>query len=169
MLPEIEHYLERIEDLRGQIMDLIRPLPVDALNWRPLEVTADHATNSLAVMATHVAGAEHFWIGEVVGRLPQTRQRETEFLVQEATAAQLLDRLYSAGRETREILATLTLDVLGSTLDARGRPVPARWAILHVIDHTALHLGHMQLTYQLWAGGQGIDAPRWFQRLPPTE
>jgi uncharacterized damage-inducible protein DinB len=169
MLPEVEHYLERIEDLRGQIIDLIRPLPVDALNWRPIEETADHATNSLAVMATHVAGAEHFWIGEVIGHLPQTRQRETEFMVQGVAADQLVDRLQSTGRETREILARLTLDVLGSTEEAGGRTVPVRWAILHVIDHTALHLGHMQLTYQLWAGGQGIDAPRWFQRVPPAE
>ncbi|MCA9947468.1 MAG: DUF664 domain-containing protein [Anaerolineales bacterium] len=48
---------------------------------------------------------------------------------------------------------------------ARDREVPVRWGILHVIDHTALHLGHIQITAQLWQGGQAIDAPRWFQRL----
>ncbi|MGD2049341.1 MAG: DUF664 domain-containing protein, partial [Chloroflexota bacterium] len=46
-----------------------------------------------------------------------------------------------------------------------GRQVSVRWAILHVIDHTALHLGQMQLTYQLWHNGQAADTPRWFQRL----
>jgi hypothetical protein len=25
-----------------------------------------------------------------------------------------------------------------------------RWCILHVIEHIAQHLGHMQLTRQLW-------------------
>jgi hypothetical protein len=48
---------------------------------------------------------------------------------------------------------------------ARGREVPVRWCILHVVDHTALHLGHMQLTYQLWMRGQSGASPRWFERL----
>jgi hypothetical protein len=24
------------------------------------------------------------------------------------------------------------------------------WSLLHALEHTALHLGHMQLTRQLW-------------------
>ncbi len=79
MLPEVEAYLERIDDLRGQVRALIADLPTEALNWRPVEGTDDHATNSLAVMAAHVAGAEHFWIGEVVGGLPATRRAIRSF------------------------------------------------------------------------------------------
>ena len=77
MLSELKSYLQRIEDLRGQVGNLIADLPVEALNWRPVEGTDEHATNSLAVLATHVAGAEHFWIGEVVGGRPPTRDRDT--------------------------------------------------------------------------------------------
>jgi hypothetical protein len=51
--------------------------------------------------------------------------------------------------------------------EARDRVIPVRWCILHVIDHTALHLGHMQLTYQLWMGGQPGPSPRWFERVKP--
>ena len=75
MTPEITSYLGLIEDLRGQVGDLIAGLPVEALNWRPIEGLDDHATNSLAIMAAHVAGAEHFWIYEVIGRQPPTRDR----------------------------------------------------------------------------------------------
>jgi hypothetical protein len=32
----------------------------------------------------------------------------------------------------------------------RDRQVTVRWSILHVIEHTAQHVGHMQLTRQLW-------------------
>jgi hypothetical protein len=67
--------------------------------------------------------------------------------------------------ETREVLSTLGAEELEGTREARGREVPVRWCILHVIDHTALHLGHMQLTYQLWRGGEGKPSPRWFERL----
>jgi NAD(P)H dehydrogenase (quinone) len=44
--------------------------------------------------------------------------------------------------------------------------VDVHWGIVHVLDHTALHLGHMQLTYQLWMGGRAGTSPLWFDRLP---
>lgn len=62
MHAETKHYLTLIEDLRGQVRDLLVELPVEALNWRPLAGVGDHATNSLAVMAAHVIGAEQLWM-----------------------------------------------------------------------------------------------------------
>ena len=35
MLPEIQAYLNLINDLRGQVGNLIADLPGDALSWRP--------------------------------------------------------------------------------------------------------------------------------------
>jgi len=29
------------------------------------------------------------------------------------------------------------------------------WALLHALDHTAQHLGHMQITRQLWDQERG--------------
>lgn len=165
MLPEVQHYLERIDDLRSQIADLIRDLSAEALNWRPVEREDDHVTNSLAVMATHVAGAEHFWLHEVIGREPPTRDREAEFVTTAVTAAPLLEMLAENGRKSRAVLEKLTAEELAGSRQVRGREVTVRWGILHVIDHTALHLGHMQMTYQLWNSGDGVNAPRWFQRL----
>lgn len=165
MNPESENYLTRIEDLREQILDLIEGLPAEALNWRPIEGIEEHATNSLAVLAIHMAGAEHFWIGEVVGGHPPTRDRDAEFASRVDDASALAQILRDVGAETREVLTSLEAKDMEGTRHARGREVPVRWCILHVIDHTALHLGHMQLTYQLWKGGEGYASPRWFERL----
>jgi len=163
MTSELNNYLQRIEDLRGQVRDLIANLPAEALNWRPIE---DDATNSLAVLAAHVVGAEHFWIGEVVGGRPPTRDRDVEFTTQATDASELVRLLEDTGAETREVLSALRTADLDGTREARGRMIPVRWCILHVIDHTALHLGHMQLTYQLWMSGQSKPSPFWFERLP---
>ena len=160
MLSELDNYLQRIEDLRGQVGRLIADLPAEALNWRPIQ-----GTNSLAVLAAHVAGAEHFWIAEVVGGYPGTRDRDAEFATQVDAAAELVRLLEKTGAETRQVFSALTEVVLDGVREARGRTVPVRWAILHVIDHSALHLGHMQLTYQLWAGGESKPSPFWFERL----
>jgi len=153
MHPEVESYLTLLDDLRGQVRDLIAGLPAEALNWRPLAGSEEHATNSLAVLATHIAGAEHYWIGEVVGRLPATRDRDAEFTTEAASDDALNRLLARAGEESREVLSTLGAAELEEVRETRGRTVPVRWCILHVIDHTALHLGHMQITYQLWMGG----------------
>lgn len=167
MLPEAEIYRARIADLRGQVRALVADLSPEALHWRPLAKSDDHATNSLAVLATHVAGAERFWIAEVVGGYPAIRDRAAEFAVRQGAAGELLDRLDQVGRDTETVLAGLSAADLDSHRQARDKLVPVRWAILHVVDHTALHLGHMQLTRQLWQGGRAAGGPRWFERLPP--
>jgi uncharacterized damage-inducible protein DinB len=79
--------------------------------------------------------------------------------------AVLQQTLQTIRQQTRTILQNLTQEDLNGTRQARDRIVPTRWALLHVIDHTALHLGHIQITAQLWQGGQAVDSPRWFQRL----
>ncbi|MFQ5813288.1 MAG: DinB family protein [Anaerolineae bacterium] len=162
MTSELNNYLQRIEDLRGQVRDLVADLPADALNWRPIE---GDETNSLAILAAHITGAEHFWIAEVVGGRHPTRDRDAEFATQATDASELVHLLENTGAETREVFATLTEAHLDGTREARGRTIPVRWCILHVIDHTALHLGHIQLTYQLWMGGSGKPSPFWYERL----
>jgi uncharacterized damage-inducible protein DinB len=166
MLPELDNYLQRIENLRGQVRALIADLPAEALNWRLTENVEAHATNSLAVLAAHVAGAEHFWVAEVIGDRPRTRDRDAEFKLEVADAAELIRRLEVTGVETREVFAALTEADLDSAREVEGRTAAVRWGILHVIDHTALHLGHMQITYQLWNAGTSKPSPRWFERLP---
>ena len=56
-----------------------------------------------------------------------------------------------------------TADLDGEKL-AVDRRMPVRFIILHIIDHYALHIGHMQITYQLWNQGRAFQAPRWFER-----
>ena len=169
MRPELDSYLQMIDDLRGQVRDLVADLSPEALNWRPIEGPEQHATNSLAVLTMHVAGAEHFWIAVVVGRQPSTRDRDAEFVTEATDASELVRRLKEVGAETRQVFAGLGQDDLDGAREARGRTIPVRWCILHVIDHTALHLGHMQLTYQLWTGGQTGPSPRWHERLKSRE
>lgn len=165
-LSELDNYLIRIEDLRDQVSGLITGLPVEALNWRPIEGKDDHITNSLAVLASHICGAEHFWIAEVVGQRKATRDRKAELSTVATNSQSLLEALERTALETREVLSGLEQKDLDDTRQVKDRIVAVRWGILHVVDHTSLHLGHMQLTYQLWSGGKAIESPLWTQRLP---
>lgn len=166
MISELQHYWSLIDDLRRQAGRLVADLPAEALNWRPLPQVDDHAMNSLAALAAHIAGAEHFWVAEVVGGHPPTRDREAEFRLAVDGPAPLLARLEAVGAETAAVFEQLAPADLEGTRVAHEKPLTVRWSILHVIDHSALHLGHMQITYQLWMGGRSMPSPRWFERLP---
>jgi len=169
MISELDNYLNRLDDLRGQVSTLLAELPAEALNWRPIEGKDEHVTNSLAVLTAHLAGAEHFWIAEVIGGRPATRDRDAEFAVVAATPAELLQILEKVSHETRDVLSALSESDLSGTRQAKDRMVSVRWGILHVIDHTSLHLGHMQMTYQLWTGGKAVHSPLWTERLPKNQ
>ena len=147
MISEIDNYINRLDDLHNQVSSLMAELPAEALNWRPIEGQDNHITNSLAVLTAHLAGAEHFWIAEVIGGQAATRDRDAEFVTVAATPAELLQILEKVSLETKEVLSALSESDLGETRQAKDRTVAVRWGILHVIDHTSLHLGHMQITY----------------------
>jgi uncharacterized damage-inducible protein DinB len=168
MLSELETYRQRIDHLRSQVRELIAGLQADALNWVPLEGGED-PTNSLAVLAAHVAGAEHFWISEVVGGRPPTRDRDAEFATRAAHSQKLVTLVDRTAAETAEVLSALPPSALDEEREAPDRRVAVRWCLLHVAAHTALHLGHMQITYQLWTGGKSKSMPLWHEILKEGE
>lgn len=157
MLPEIQQTLLTLEKLRGQVAAIIQATPVDGLNWRPpLPQDAD-GVNSLAVLAVHTAGSEHFWFGELIGGQPQTRVRDEEFAFVAASAQDVLGRLTAVAAESEPILSALTMERLDSSITYDRHVHPVRGILHHVITHYSLHVGHMQLTYQLWAGGKAFQ------------
>jgi uncharacterized damage-inducible protein DinB len=166
---ELANYLERIEDLRGQMAGLVAGLPTQALNWRPFQGEGDLAANSLAALVAHSAGAERFWIVEVVGGHPAARNRAAEFAEEASSSMEIIGWLADTARQSSEVFAGLSDADLDSTRRTEGHILPVRWCLLHVIDHTALHVGHMQITRQLWAGGKSFPSPLWSQRLPRTD
>jgi uncharacterized damage-inducible protein DinB len=157
MLPEIQQYLTDLDDLRGQVAAMIKDLPAEALNWRPPLPAGADPTNSLAVLAVHIAGSEHFWIAECIGQYAHTRVRAEEFAYVASSATDALARLDKTAEETRSVLGKLTPEQLEGTFLRDDHPVSVRWAIVHTIKHISLHIGHMQLTYQLWNKGKAFS------------
>lgn len=156
MTPELEHYLQFFEDLHGQIEALIKELPLEAVNWRPLEGQEGHAINSVAVLVTHITGAEQYWIGELLGQRPVNRNRDAEFQAVAESIPALCQRLAEAGNLIRQVLTTVDPARLEEVVQVRDHSLTLRWGVIHMIEHIALHLGHMQLTIQLWQAGRGV-------------
>ncbi len=147
MTPEITTYLERLNDLRRKILKEVEGLDATALDWTPLP----QDTNSLFVLAVHSVGAEHGWIGELIGGEPKTRVRPLEFQARGDGVAELRVRVETTAHESERILSAVTENDLNATLqhEAYGT-VAVRWGIVHVLEHYSEHLGQMRLTRQLW-------------------
>jgi uncharacterized damage-inducible protein DinB len=152
MDPELEHYAQAFERMHTEAAAAVAGLTAAGLNWRPL--AGDESTNSLAVTLTHLAGSERYWVGEVAGERPAHRDREAEFRASATSGADLQALLDEAAKVIRETLSSLPPEKLGETVTVPGRDggrtVSKRWAVVHALEHVAVHVGHMQLTRQLW-------------------
>lgn len=139
--------LERFDSFYKAIATAVTDLPDDALNWKP-----GSDLNSIAVILAHTAGALRYWVGDVAGNRPSGRVRAEEFETHDVSAAEMLDRLGAAMAIGRDVLAQMDVNSLDEKrvvgMDNDERTVG--WAILHALEHTALHTGHIQITRQLW-------------------
>lgn len=135
----------QLQDTFSTIEETISGLDADALNWPP-----GPDMNSLAVLATHVAGATRYWVGEVAGGESAGRNRAAEFETSAADGAELRSLLATTLAHTEGVLSRLSAEDLARTVMARGESHTVAAALLRALGHAAEHKGHMQMIRQLW-------------------
>jgi hypothetical protein len=148
--------IEAARDILGNSLDELRKAldgcSADQLNRRP----SGDDTNGLAVLATHALGSTRSWLSlAVVAPLPD-RDRDAEFRVVVDDPSAFLAAVDATAGECRALLETdrpFDPAMVGSapwrTYDSE-EPVTAAWALLHALEHLREHVGHAQLTRQLW-------------------
>jgi hypothetical protein len=153
--PELDNYTDFLKEIEREAIKVLDGLPPEALNWRPLPASsapgADaHVTNSLAVVVTHLAGSVRYWVGEVAGGRPAHRDRDAEFRAEATQLSELSARVTGAAEFARGVLSKLPPHYLDEVVDRNGKPVSRRYAIVHALTHASIHIGHMEITRQLW-------------------
>ena len=145
MDPMIESVLDVLEDLHSDVKKQISGLTQDELDWSPGD-----DMNSLAVLTAHVAGSERYWISDVIMQEVSGRVREEEFATLGTTEDALSKQLDSVLEYIREAFDRFAPDQLSQvrTSSQGDREYTVAWAIAHVLRHTSLHVGHMQITRQ---------------------
>lgn len=140
-------YEQRLQELVRDFDAALEGLPAAALDWSP-----GPELNSLTVLATHSVGATRYWIGDVVAGDPSGRVREREFQTTGVDAAELRARLDALLPYVREVLSKLTLADLDQERFAASRNgnITVVFSLLHALAHFAEHVGHAQVTRQLW-------------------
>jgi uncharacterized damage-inducible protein DinB len=142
--PFFADYWERLEDLQRRLHTDVRDLPAEAMDWSP-----GPEMNSVAVLLAHIVGLLHEWIDIALGDSPG-RVREQEFQTRGVLSAEMLRRLDAVIDYARGTLPRLGLEDLDQERKDEDATITCGWALLHALEHAYLHLGHIQLTCQMW-------------------
>ena len=151
MHPFFKDYLERLTDLHQGILNALKGLPSEALDWTPIQETTGEM-NSINVLVTHLCGAERYWIGDVACGDYSDRVRAEEFQVSGMDGDALAAKINNATAYAQSALEKLNINDLDKdgTSPQDERKFTVGWALLHALEHTAIHLGHIQITRQMW-------------------
>jgi hypothetical protein len=150
---EIAALVESLDERFELLANGVRGLNADELNFRP----SFDGANSIWVLATHVIGNARAWILGIACGQEMRRDRPAEFASAGDDAAALVERIE---RTRDEALAALR-ELEPARLDVRFVPaqdlfgegpaheVSVRDAIIQVIEHASLHVGHMDIVRAL--------------------
>lgn len=138
---------ERLAATLSAIERAITALPDAAFDWSP-----GPEMNTVGVLVAHTLGATRFWVGDVAGGEPSGRIRESEFETAGVGSAQWVERGRATLAHSQSVLSRLLPAELNDAriVPTSGREVTVAWALLHALEHAALHAGHIEITRQLW-------------------
>lgn len=159
MLIELQPLLEMLDTYFAEAQGLLKDLSREQLNWRPIqENTREEMTSSLYGLALHIALVAINGAARAAGRspvfYPEAQQGNNGIECEGESAERALQLLMEARTLVHEVVETLTIEQLAEMRERRfgnwvGEPKSVRWMMWHILEHTALHVGHMELTRQL--------------------
>ena len=151
--------------------DDLRKLLVRELEGFQREITlfADEAalwrvvpgiTNSAGNLALHVAGNLQYFVGTCVGRGTYVRNRAAEFSTRNGTRAEVDSALRAAIDAVNQTLMTCSEATLNEAMPGapNGMPVRTGMFLLHLVAHTAFHLGQAGYLRRMLTGEQAASA-----------
>ncbi|HLN17387.1 MAG TPA: DinB family protein [Acidimicrobiales bacterium] len=136
--------------LRESALYKLEDLDDEGLRWRPVPTA-----NSLGSIVMHLAYAERQWFRAIFAGEPMDLSwRSHTFEVPDGWSADDVAAFYRA----EVAAADAVLDGAASFDQASRadfRPTTLRWVVTHMLEETARHVGHMDLTRELLDGRTG--------------
>ena len=149
---EARHFAVDLERIVRRALDQFKDISESDLN-RSLALPE---SNNAFVLATHLIGSAEYWVLQLAGGHDVQRDRLAEFraIGTGATLAARYERWLAA---MQSLLPTLPDEQLDRVVQVEPSyhpsldetPMTLRDALLHAIEHCALHQGHLELTRQL--------------------
>lgn len=139
---------QMLQSLHEDIFNAVEPLSDTEINW-----SHPHLSNTIGILLRHIAGSERYWIGQIAGGRRVIRDRNAEFVRERLRKAPLVENLRMAHNEAQEVLHSFSDADLVTPIAVEWRGGTQRflrmWAIVHAVEHTAYHLGQIQLVKKM--------------------
>jgi hypothetical protein len=149
------------DNLFRDVDALLADLPNEALLWKPFETSPwQGPSNSLGKIVAHALSSTYYLLrrGEYsMGRREWSDVDGDEGREEFGPANYELEYLRARASRTQafvhSFLDSVTPETLGASRAHPKRPITfvARQDLLHALDHLSQHIGHGQITRQLWA------------------
>jgi uncharacterized damage-inducible protein DinB len=124
-------------------------------------VLPDSPLMTVAGLVSHMRWTEHCWFevlfsGHSFEGNPQFQEEpeDLDFMV-ETPLAQLLDEYEQQCATSNEIIAAHSLDDVGRHPEFRSAQATLRWMLIHMVEETARHVGHLDTMRELLDGNKG--------------
>jgi uncharacterized damage-inducible protein DinB len=136
--------------LRESAVFKLEDLGHEQMRWKPAPTA-----NSLAAIVMHLGYAERLWLRVIfAGETMDMAWRRRMFVVPDGWSVEDVVTFY----RDETAAADGVLDGAAS-LDQRSaaemRPTTLRWVVTHLLEETARHVGHMDITRELLDGRTG--------------
>jgi hypothetical protein len=158
---EIGTYRRLFAEKYREIEELLADLPAEALVWKPFEQSPwKGPSGSLGWLVAHGISSTVYLLRRAEWQMGQIEWEEVdgdegnqEFGPANHDPAYLLQRAKRTQACVEGFLDSLDEQALARERahPKTGRPLTVRYDVQHAIEHLAQHIGHAQLTRQLWA------------------
>lgn len=139
-----------LQHLRDSAIFKVEGLNPTQLRWKPAP-----GANSLGVLVVHLGYTERLWLRAIcAGEQMDMAWRARMFGLPEGWGA---DEAVAFFREESRQADAVLEQISSLDLPSRGdfRPTTFRWAVFHLIEEAARHVGHMDITRELLDGSTG--------------
>lgn len=164
--PEVAIYRRLYDEKFADIEQLLDGLPPAALLWKPFDSSPwQGPAGSLGWLVAHALSSTFYllrraeWVlGRREWRTVDGDEGAEEFGPANHDPAYLLARTQRTQAFVHRYLDSLgaaELDVCRPHPEQAARILSVRYDTVHALEHLSQHIGHAQLTRQLWALGNG--------------
>lgn len=142
----------------GQRLTVLRKL--DGLDEAQLRTPAAPSGWHMLGVVNHLALVERWWFRDVFAgedcTYPWTDEDpDADFRADGQTVADVLERYRDEVARATAIVAAADLDAHSARPGRRGGLFSLRWIVLHMMEETARHLGHLDLAREALDGATG--------------
>lgn len=116
---------------------------------------------TVAGVVSHLRWTEHGWfeiqfLGRSAAHNPQyaDEPEDADMRVEGVPLARLLDEYERQCAVSNEIIAAHSLDAVGRNTSFKSGSASLRWMVLHMLEETARHVGHLDTIREQLDGGK---------------